>query len=258
MSQLNRVTYVRNSRPNGQDLLLAACIFSQVALASGIEFAIIGAVSAQIYGGTRSTKALDILIMPRKVDDKYLVRPVIDDLFDNNPHVLTYTGPNRAGHIVVTHENAGIAINFTSSVDNGYHFPPLVAETRPDGTPWNHDDPEPTWSYQYFQPSGTATAIRIPVLLPRLLLEQRVLHFTREGESDALSRKKNDVCDIMVYLASLYGSEHQSFTNEEAQILLPKVREILRFADLYFVQVGLEVAKWRWINIPLVEADWRT
>ena len=224
---------------------------------SDIEFAIIGGFSARIFGGNRITKSLDILIAPQVfINGQYRVRQIIDELFKNNPNVLEYTRPNCQGHIVVTHGNVGVAINFVDCVNNVYHFPDLVAETRPDGTPWSHNDPEPTWSYRYIQPAGTSTGSNVPVLLPRLLLQQRVLHFTRPHEKDEVDRKKNDINDIAVYLTSLYGSEHQSFTDEEALELLPHIRDILRFADSHWME-GLEVAKWRWINIPLREGDWR-
>ena len=249
-----RRVFTQILQPSDQDLFLAACRFNDVARRFNIEFAIIGGFSARIFGGNRLTKSLDILIAPRLFE--YGVRQVIDELFRNNPNVLEYTRPNCQGHIVVTHGNVGVAINFVDCANNVYHFPHLVAETRPDGTPWSHNDPEPTWSYRYIQPAGVPTGSNVPVLLPRLLLQQRVLHFTRPQERDEVDRKKNDVNDIAVYLTSLYGSEHQSFTDEEALELLPHIRDILRFADSHFME-GLDVAKWRWINIPLREGDWR-
>ncbi len=219
-------------QPSDQDLVLAASKFNDAARRFNIEFAIIGGFSALIFGGNRLTKSLDILIAPRLfINSEYEVRQVIDELFKNNPNVLEYTRPNCQGHIVVTHGNVGVAVNFVDCVNNVYHFPDLVAETRPDGTPWSHNDPEPTWSYRYIQPAGVPTGSNVPVLLPRLLLQQRILHFTRPQEKDEVDRKKNDVNDIAVYLTSLFGSEHQSFTDEEALELLPHIRDILRFTD---------------------------
>jgi len=52
-------------------------------------------------------------------------------------------------------------------------------------------------------------------------------------EKHEVNRKKNDMNDMAVYLSCLYGSEHQSFTDEEAQELLSYIRSILRFVDTY-------------------------
>lgn len=256
--ETSAIKYVQITNPTPQHFLLAARIFDDAARTASIEYAIVGGVSAQIFGGTRSTNSLDILIRPRKCGDEYFIEPVIDGLFDQNPYSLTYTKPNRHRHIVVIYENTGVAINFMNSVDNVFEFPALVAETRPDGSHWNNDDPEPTWSYQYVELTGTATVISLPVLHPRLLLQQRVTHFaTRPEEKNPMGRKKSDIRDIVAYLSKLYGSEHQSFTDDEAQELLPKVIELLQYTDLYWFQGGLEVDKWRWINIPLTEGAWR-
>jgi hypothetical protein len=254
---VKRRAFTQLAQPSDQDLFLAACKFDDVARRLDIEFAIIGGFSARIFGGNRLTKSLDILIAPRVfINGQYRVRQVIDELFQTNPNVLEYTRPNCQGHIVVTHGNVGVAINFVDCINNIYHFPDLVAETRPDGTPWGRNDPEPTWSYRYIQPAGISAGSNVPVLLPRLLLQQRVLHFTRPQEQDEVDRKKNDINDIAVYLTCLHGSEHQSFTDEEALELLPHVRDTFCFADLYWMG-GLEVAKWRWINIPIRDGDWR-
>ena len=244
-------TFAQISQPSNQDLLIAAYKFNNITRRSNIEFAVIGGFSARIFGGNRITKSLDILIAPQvSINNKASVRQIIDELFRNNPNVLEYTRLDRQGHIIVIHENVGVAINFVDSVNNIYHFPDLVAETHPDGTPWSRNDPEPTWSYRYIQPARMQTGSKVPILLPRLLLQQRVLLFTRPHEKYELNRKKNDVNDIAIYLTSLYGSEHQSFTDEEARELLSHIRNILRFADSYQME-GLDVAKWRWINIPL-------
>lgn len=243
--------------PSYDDLLLAICKFNDIAHHSNIDYAIVGGFSARIFGGHRTTKSLDILIAPQHcINGQNRMTQIIDELFENNPNVLEYIRPNHEGHIIVTHRNVGVPTNFIDCGNTVYHFPDLIAETRPDGTSWSHNDPEPTWTYRHIQSDEMPAGFNIPVLLPRLLLQQRVLHFIRSQEKDDLDRKKNDINDIAVYLTYLYGSEHQSFTDEEAQELLPHVRDILRFADSNSMD-GLELSKWRWINIPLKEGDWR-
>jgi hypothetical protein len=250
-------TYFKIPIPGDHDFFRAAYLFNQAARQFNIEYAIVGGLSARILGGSRPTQSLDILIAPVIWGNISPVRPFIDELFDSNPQILNYTLPNRCGHIVVTDRNVGVPIKFMNCVENAYDFPDLVAPLRPDGTRQGGDDPEVTWSYKYIYSSGRYEKCLVPVLLPRLLLQQRVLHFTRPQEKDSLMRKKNDVKDIIVYLGALYGSENESFTTEEGQILLPKILEVLRFAELYWLLGGLEVAKWQWINIPLMEGDWR-
>lgn len=244
------------SKPSDQDLFLAAYTFDQVARSSDIQYAIVGGFSARIYGASRLTESLDILIAVDTCSNKTQVNPVIDELFDKNPLILGYTGPNRQGHIVIINKNVAVPINFINCGDPVYEFPDLVAETRSDGTLRDCNEPEPTWSLQDIQPSGKFAGFCVPVLLPRLLLEQRVKHFIRPHEQDEVNRQKNDIEDITAYLTVLFGSEHQSFTGEEARYLLPHVRNIMRFAESHSLQVP-ELAKWRWINIPIREGDWR-
>jgi hypothetical protein len=72
-----------------------------------------------------------------------------------------------------------------------------------------------------------------------------------------LLRKRNDVSDIVVYLNALQYAESESFTDEEAAMLLPNIREVLRFAETCFLKDVVEVKKWLYVNIPLIEGDWR-
>jgi hypothetical protein len=247
--------FVQIPDPSPEDIQLAASIFNQAAAWSQIKYAIIGGSSAQIYGGNRLTKSLDILIAPRQVGNQLLLRPVIDELFDKNPQLLNYTASNRHGHTVITDGIAGVPINFIDCINNIYNFPDLVAPTRPDGTQWGHDDPEPTYTFQQIYPLNIPTGLVIPVLHPRILLAQRVWHFDRYSEGDAVTRKKNDVKDIIVYLNKLQGTENESFSDDEARGLIAKVRDVARFAKLYWFNDAADVGKWRYINIPLVEED---
>jgi hypothetical protein len=247
--------FVKIPNPSPQDIQLAASIFNQAAAWSQIKYAIIGGFSAQIYGGNRLTKSLDILIAPRKVGNQFLLRPVIDELFDKNPQLLNYTGSNRHGHIVITDGIAGVPITFIDCINNIYNFPDLIAPARPDGTPWGHDDPEPTYTFRQIYPLNLPTGLAIPVLHPRILLGQRVWHFDRYSEGDVETRKKNDIKDIIVYLNLLQGTENESFSDAEARALIAKVRDVARFAKLYWFSDAADVGKWRYINIPLVEED---
>lgn len=238
------------------DLLLAASIFDHVARGSNIKYAIVGGVSAHIFEGWRQTESLDILLAPHLYDGRRLIRPLINELFDANQDVLNYIHPNRYGHIVVVEGNAGVPINFIDCVNNTLGFPDLVALTRPDGTQWNQDDPEPTYSFQRIHPPGVQEGILVPVVLPRPLLFQRLLHFSRPSESDEVTRKVKDVKDITTYLNALDGVEHQSFTDEEALVLAPKVKDVLRFAELYGLDGMTDLGKWGWININLEDEGW--
>ena len=238
------------------DLLLAASIFDQVARASNLKYAIVGGLSANVFGGWRQTKTLDILLAPRVYDGCWLIRPLINDLFETNPDVLNYIYPNRYGHIVVTDGNAGVPINFIDCVNNTLDFPDLVPFTRPDGTPLHQNEAEPTFSLQRIHPPGVQEGVLVPVVLPRLLLWQRLLHFYRPEEGDSLNRKLNDVKDITAYLNALDGVERQSFTNEEALVLAPKVKHMLRFAELHGLDQVHDLNKWGAINIDLEDEGW--
>jgi hypothetical protein len=252
--------FVMIPHPTHADLLTAAYLFDQIAQRYQLPYAIIGGLSAHILGGGRQTKTLDILTAPRLSGNQYLLGPLLNDLWDQNPSQLQYTQTNRHGHIVVTRGNSGVPINFIDCVNNIYNFPNLVGPTRPDGRPWNHEDPEPTWDYRWIPTSPNFPGpIRLPVVLPRLLLSQRILHFGRSHAT--VNTKTKDVKDITVYLTALFRVDHQSFTDDEARILLPKIRDVLRFAYQYNgTNAGLidacNIEKWLWINIPIVEGEW--
>jgi hypothetical protein len=249
--------YVKITNPTPADIQLAASVFNQAARWSNIKYAIIGGSSAQLYGGSRPTKSLDILITPQSVGNGFLVRPVIDDLFDKCPSLLNYTGPGRHGHIVLTNGNQGVPINFINCKTNPYHFPDLIPPTRPDGTLWGHHDPEPTWVAVTIHPRNVPIGLPVPVLHPRILLMQRVLHFRRGQETDPEGRMKNDVRDIAAYLNVLQGKENVSFTNVEAHGLIARVRDVARFAQGQIYNEAADVGKWRYINIALVDEDLR-
>jgi len=239
------------ANPSNPDLLLAACIFSQCASWSNLRFAVIGGLSAIIYGSQRRTKSLDILLAPRQCGDKLLLRPVIDELFDRFPQLLNYSLPGKKGHIVLTQDHAGVAVNFIDCINNIYDFPDIVS-------PYVRDGPEPTVCYQQICPPHIPQGVAIPVVVPRLLLQQRILHFDRPNRKNTLMRKRNDVNDIAVYLNALQCTDNESFTDEEAATLLPKIRGVLRFAETYFLKDAVEVGKWLYLNIPLVEGDWKS
>lgn len=233
-------------------LLLAAFKFNRAARRCNVEYAIVGGVSAHIFAtDCRQTKSLDILLAPRLFGRQFRdLKPVIDELFNRNRDDLNFVIPNRKGHIVVTEGTSGVPINFIDCVNNPFDFPDLVGMTRPDGTPWNEDDPEPTYTFQHINPPGVDGGIHIPVVLPRILLRQRLLHFHRSWlERDKVSRQKNDVQDIFAYLNALYYVENESFTHEEAQVLVPRVREVLHFARLHWFPEVHDLSKWRWVNI---------
>jgi hypothetical protein len=244
---------VKIPHPTYQDILTAALRWNEIAVASKIKYAIIGGLSANILGSSRRTRTLDILIAPRVMGNQSFLQPLLNELFDLNANILSYTLTNRHGHIVVTTANAGVPVNFIDCVNNIFNFPDLIAPTQPDGRPWNQDDPEPTWSYQRAVLANDE--YKFPVVLPRLLLQQRLLHF--EKRNSTISTKTNDVKDIITYLDALQGSENQSFTDEEAQLLLPRIWEVLRFAERQWLSAVVDVNKWNYINIPLVEGDWR-
>jgi hypothetical protein len=87
---------------------------------------LLSAVSAHLYGSGRRTRTLDILIAPLVMGNQSFL---LNDLFDRNSSTLTYTVPNRHGHIVVTTGNVGVPINFIDCVNNIFDFPDLVAPT---------------------------------------------------------------------------------------------------------------------------------
>ena len=233
-------------------LLVAAFKFNRAARRCNVEYAIIGGVSSHIFANDRrQTNSLDILLAPRLSGRQFHdVTPVIDELFNRNVNDLNFVLPNRMGHIVVTEGTSGIRFNFIDCVNNSLDFPDLVAMTRPDGTQGNEDGRAPTYSFQHINPPGVDGGIYVPVVLPRILLQQRLLHFHRSRpERDKVSRQKNDVQDIIAYLNVLSSVENESFTLEEAQVLVPKVRDVLHFARLHWLPEVLDLAKWRWINI---------
>jgi hypothetical protein len=238
----------RIPNPTVEELFLAAVKFGEVARKASLTYAIVGGVSAIIFGSMRATHGLDILYE--------LKAP--GPLFDNEPSIFGYGGLNNENRLILISEDQGIALNLINCRDNKYGFPDLHGPTRLDGTPLDVVyDPEPTWDYQYVRPTDVPS-VSVQVLLPRILLQQRLLHFpTRPNEGASDERKKKDVADIGAYLRPLFGAMDQSFKMEEADELVENVREVMRFAEKHEIVKGLEENRWRWIMIPIVEGDWR-
>jgi hypothetical protein len=244
-SDIIKVTEI--SSPSTAELLLAAVKFGDAARKTGLSYAIVGGVSALIFGAMRPTSALDILYVPNPS------RPFLLDA----PSILGYRGLNNENPVVLIYKSKGIPLNLINCQDRKYRFPDLHGPTRPDGAPLENNDPEPTWDNQAIRVQGRPDPVSVQVLLPRLLLQQRLLNFpTRPGEKNPDERKKKDVMDIVTYLKALYGSVDQSFKSEEINEFMENVKEVMRFAEKHDLSKGLDVAYWRWIMIPLVEGDW--
>ena len=131
-----------------------------------------------------------------------------------------------------------------------------MALTRPDGTPWNPDDPEPTYSFQHIDPPDVQGGIFHSGRLSTTPSAAKIASFLRFEEDDEVTRKLNDVQYITTYLNALHGVENQSFTDEEALVLVPKVKNMLRFAEVYRLDEVSDLAKWGWINIELEDEGW--
>jgi hypothetical protein len=238
----------RIPNPTVEELYLAAVKFGEVARNASLTYAIVGGLSAIIFGSMRATHGLDILYEQNDPGP----------LFDNDPTIFGYGGLNNENPLILIYEDQGIALNLINCRDNKYGFPDLHGPTRLDGTPLDvNNDPEPTWDYQgVLPPDGLSVPVK--VLLPRNLLQQRLLNFpTRPNETASDERKKKDVADIAAYLGLLFGTMDQSFKMDEADELVGSVREVMRFAEKNEVVKGLEVNRWRWIMIPVVDGDWR-
>jgi len=241
--------------PSNSDVLCAAYRFSQAASRAGIghRYAIIGGLSSAIYHFGRPTiRSLEILLSP-EIDWYYgpSLEPVLRSLISYNPGVFRYTADHEL--VVITDGNIGVPVTFVMTNTDG--FPELIGPTKPDGTAWAADDPRPTWQYRRISPESMPVGLDIPVLLPRLLLQQRILAFDKPGAT--YYTKMDDVKDIYCFLMALQGSRHQSFTDEEARSLMDKVREILRFAEAAMFDEILDVNKWRYINFDLWPNSWR-
>jgi hypothetical protein len=241
--------------PSNNDALCAAYHFTQAASRAGIDhrYAIVGGLSSVIYYLGRPTiRSLEILLSP-EVDFYYgpSLEPVLKQLIGCNPGVLRYTADHEL--VVITEGNVGVQVAFIMTNTDG--FPGLIGPTKPNGTAWSDDDPRPTWQYRRITPDGIPIGLDIPVLLPRLLLQQRILSFDNPGAT--YYTKMDDIKDIYSFLMALQGSRHQSFTDEEARSLIDNVKRILRFAEEAMFDDILDVNKWRYINFDLWPNCWR-
>lgn len=241
--------------PGNNDVFCAAYRFTQAASRAGIDhrYAIIGGLSSAIYHFERPTiRSLEILLSP-EVDWYYgpYLEPLLRRLIQCNPGVLRYTADHEL--VVITEGNIGVQVTFVMTNKDG--FPELIGPTKPDGSAWSPEDPGPTWQYRRITPDGMPVGLDIPVLLPRLLLQQRILAFDKSGAT--YYTKMDDVKDIYSFLMALQGSRHQSFTDEEARSLMDKVKEILRFAEAAMFDDILDINKWRYINFDLWPNSWR-
>jgi hypothetical protein len=233
------------SNPTTKELSLAAVIFGQVASKADLSYAIIGGVSALIFGSMRASHGLDILYEPN----------THSPLFDNDQSIFGYRGANIESLLILIYEDRGIPLNLINCQNNKYGFPDLQGPTHPDGTPLDADDPEPTWDYQSIHLTDRPS-ISLKVLIPRILLQQRLRHFpSRPNEEGAEERQKKDVVDIAAYLGFLLETIDQSFKSEEAKELVSYVEEVMRFAKQNGIEKGLEADGFRWLMIPVVEED---
>jgi hypothetical protein len=236
----------RISNPTVEEFRLAAIKFGEVAHKVNLSYAIVGGVSALIFGSMRATHGLDILYEPN----------TRGPLFDNDRSIFGCGTSNTENPLILIYEDQGVPLNLINCRDNKYGFPDLQGLAHPDGTPLDADDPESTWDYQCVHLTDRPS-ISLKVLLPRILLQQRLLHFPTRPNEEAEERKKKDVADIATYLRFLSGTMDQSFKSEETVELVGNVREMMRFAERNGITKGLEVGSWRWIMIPVIEGDWR-
>lgn len=234
--------YVKIEAPSHDQLLVAANIFNDRAIALGISYVIVGGFAAQLYGGVRPTKSLDILLKPPYVmGQRSHIQPAIQDLFNRNPGVLETTFPDQFGQqdrIVIIGGNVGITIKFFDSVNNNIGFKPII----PTSSVETHL--ERTWQFVVTQNN---LSIRLPVLLPRHLLYQRILNFgTHLGEETQIK----DIADIHVFLSEM-RRYHQVFPQNEAWELRRGVINILYFSQQRNIVKMLDRNMWREVNIHL-------
>ena len=238
------------ANPTVAELLFAAVKFGEAARKTSLTYAIVGGVSALIFGSMRPTSRLDVLYVPN----------VSGPLFDEDPSIFGYRSSNDENPIVLIYQDKGfgIQLNLINLRDNQYGFPDLHGPILSDSSASDESDTEQTWDYYSIRCDGKKDPVSVRVLLPRLLLQQRLLKFpTREGEKDPVKRKKKDIADIATYLNALFGSNGQSFKSKEVDEFINNAREVMRFAEKHEISEGLGVAKWRWIMVPLMEGDWR-
>jgi len=243
-----KIREIRNPTP--AELLLAAVKFGEAARKTGLAYAIVGGTSAHIFNSMRPTSGLDVLYAPN----------ASGPLFDKNPSIFGYRSPHDENPIVLIYHDKGfgIPLNLINLQKSQYGFPDLHGPILSDSSALEDSEAEPTWDYYSIRCQGKEEPVTVRVLLPRLLLQQRLLKFpTREGEKDPVKRKKKDIADIATYLNALFGSNGQSFKSKEVDEFINNAREVMRFAEKHEISEGLGVAKWRWIMVPLMEGDWR-
>ena len=115
------------------------------------------------------------------------------------------------------------------------------------GMAGNYFDP----TYAPITPQNIPTA-GLPVLLPRFLLCQRILHFGTYGGEEIQAQ---DSQDILVFLYAMRRYQHV-FTPQEAWELRPGVINVLHFAETRNFVAFLDLMQWRHVNIHLTE-NWR-
>lgn len=216
-----QLQYAEIYDPSHLDLLVAARSFNEVARRSYVEYAIIGGFAAVLYGGTRPTKSLDILL---KQCHQSAIQQ-IQLLFNNCQGVLKLTPQDHRGQqhiIIVTAGIAGIRLQFFDCANyNNIHFPNLVLH----GT------------YDFYFPPTPQNMLQIafPVLLPRYLLLQRILHFGRD------QTQSNDYLDIYVFLKEM-RNRREAIDSPDILRLSSRIQDVVCFG----VNLGFHwnVAPW--------------
>jgi hypothetical protein len=240
--------YEHIPEPTFEDLRHAAYLFDQIAEYSSIEYVFGGRIGAVLGGKTCQIHGIEIVLTPSAMA--------------NNEARLTAMANARSEYfavtplnyfIIVIKDNKGVALQFHTKGMHGY----------PDFIPPYHESRLRTAEHRHLQPTfqlhslGYSDDRQVPLLLSRVLLEQRISRFDPYTTNpDHIDQNQRDIEDIILYLTCTASDLDEEFTPHDSARLLPIVRTWIQYAELYSVLTSRDmVNEWRRLGLPLTEAD---
>jgi hypothetical protein len=163
-------------------------------------------------------------------------------------HSLLAVTPTQ-GRVIVLGEGEGVGLVLVNLGSEGFPERLIAPHGQISSDALLQPTPEPTIFFHSLPDSGPQA---IPVLRPRLLLEQRIRAFD-STLSEAV--KEQFIMEIKAF-AGRASYMDDRFTVGTVERILPHVREILRYAEMIFIATTLdEVNEWRELGVPLTEED---
>jgi hypothetical protein len=246
-STRDTATYQRICNPTLDELRPALYLWDQIAERSSLKYAFVGMIDPKLRGSTCEIRGIEILVEPEALANN---EALLNEI--GYRHQKYFGVTSQSGHqlIVVDHEGKkGIALEFHATGTDGY--PRLIPPYGTRARTTEHSNQQPTYRLHRLYPTYDR---RVPLLLAREIVQQRVLRFDPFDVSKK-NQNRRDIADINRFLhCAVADGIH--FRPDVAHVLLPRVKAWLKFADAQFCMITPEEVKlWGAVGIMLTDDD---